>query len=191
MADHSWENEPDLAQLRRAHSLLRDNPAQALRDLEGLADRGSTMSMLYIGYACRHGEGTARDLVRAAEWYSRAASRGSKLGRYLLGRVYLELERYAEAQQMFEMGVSENYAPSMNLLGIMYMRRRGIERDTSRALFLLEQSASLGNIYGKRNLARLLLKGTFGPLQFLRGIYIFISVFKDVLSTDPRSEQFR
>jgi len=101
------------------------------------------MSMLYIGDAYdEKGAGTT-DLARAAEWFSRAADRGSTLGRHKLGRVYLDLERYAEAQQMFEIGVSENYAPSMNMLGLMYMRGIGIDRNVSRARSLLEQSASL------------------------------------------------
>jgi TPR repeat protein len=151
------------------------------------------MSMLYIGDEYRKGAGTT-DLARAVEWFSRAADRGSALGRYKLGRAYLKLERYAEAQQAFEIGVSENYAPSMNMLGVMYMQGIGINRNVSRARPLLEQSASLGNVFGKRNLAGILLRGTFGPLQFLRGIYLFISAFKDavtIASTDPQSERFR
>ena len=172
MAD-LWENEPDLEQLRRAHSLLRSNPAQALLALKALAERGSTMSMLYIGEAYDEKGAATTDLTRAAEWYSRAADRGSTLGRYKLGRVYLDLERYGEARQMFEMGVSENYAPSMNMLGMMYMKGIGINRDVSRARPLFERSASLGHVFAKRNLAAIFLRGTFGILQFLRGIYLF------------------
>ena len=190
MAD-LWENEPDLEQLRRAHSLLRSNPAQALLALKALAERGSTMSMLYIGEAYDEKGAATTDLTRAAEWYSRAADRGSTLGRYKLGRVYLDLERYGEARQMFEMGVSENYAPSMNMLGMMYMKGIGINRDVSRARPLFERSASLGHVFAKKKSRSHIPQRHFWDTPILER-YLFISVFKDILTivrTDPRSER--
>ena len=132
------------------------------------------MSMLYIGDAYDEKGAATTDLTQAAEWYSRAADRGSVLGRYKLGRVYLDLKRYAEAQRMFEIGVSENDAPSMNMLGRMYKNGIGVNRDISKARPLLERSVSLGNLFAKRSLAEILLRGNFGPLQFLRGIYLWI-----------------
>ena len=113
---------------------------------------------------------------------------------YKLGRVYLDLKRYAEAQRMFEIGVSENDAPSMNMLGRMYKNGIGVNRDITRARSLLEKSVSLGNLFAKRSLAEILLRGNFGPLQFLRGIYLWISGFMEVATVafaDSRSDRLR
>jgi TPR repeat protein len=194
LAENLWEGEPDLAELRRAHGLLATDGTQALIELKALADRGSTMSMVYLAHAYRTGIGTGIDLRQAEDWYGRAAKRGSTLASYELGRVCLELKRYADAKEAFNVGTAKSYAPSMHMLGMMYFKGSGVDSDLSKARDLLERSAALGHVFAKRNLAMLLIKGRFGLLQVPRGLWLLLSGFKNAVTTlcaDPHSDRLR
>ena len=134
------------------------------------------MSMLYLGEMYRKGDGTKKDLVQAESWFQRAADKGSNLAKYHLGKVYLETGRFIEAKGAFEIGVAEGFAPAIYVLGWMYSGH-GF-RDMRLARDLLEQASSLGHLLAKKSLACLLLSGRFGPLQFLRGIWIALDIIK-------------
>src|SRR5262245_1150397 len=123
-----WDNEPDLTQLRHAYALLAVDPHEALTELHNLADRGSVMSMVYIAHAIRNGIGTRMDLPQAEAWYRRAADRGSLLALYEVGRIYLEMENYPKAVETFSKGVTKNHAPSMHMLGLMYLEGNGVAK---------------------------------------------------------------
>jgi len=189
-----WANEPDIEQLRRLHALLRTDAARALNGLEGLAERGSLMSMLYIANAFSEGVGVRADPQQSEQWYRKAADCGSMLARYELGRLLLKREEYRAAQEAFERGMSQNHAPSIHMLALMYLRGQGVSKDKRRARELLEKSASLGHVFSKRNLGVLLMSGDFGPTQRLRGVSLFLSALRDaavVVPRDPTSNQLR
>jgi uncharacterized protein len=192
--DAIWNTEPDLEKLRHSYGMLKTNPSEALHDLRDLADRGSVMSMIYIANAYRNGVGTNTDLRQAEEWYRRAADGGSILASYELGRVFLERKEYHSAKEAFDIGVSQNYPPSMHMLALMYLRGTGVVRDISKARDLLERAAALGHIFSKRNIGVLLMKGHFGLSQVPKGVLLLLSALKDaliVVSTDPTSDRLR
>jgi uncharacterized protein len=182
-----WAKEPDMESLTRAHSLLASDPGQALTELKALADRGSVMSMLYIANAYRNGVGSGTDLQQAEEWYRRAMDRGSVLGSYELGRVYYEMENYPKAEKAFRAGESQNYAPSINMLGMMHLGGTGVEQNTGKARDLLERASALGHIFAKRNLAFLLITGRYGLREFLRGVGLFLLTIKDIFVVVPKN----
>lgn len=189
-----WAKEPDGDELRRAYDLLATAPADALVALKGLAKRGSVMSMLYIAEACRKGMGTNVDLVQAQDWYRRAANCGSIPASYELGRILFELKNYAKSKEAFDVGEAHDYAPSINMLGMMYLRGLSVEKNISRARELLERASGLGHVFAKRNLAGLLMRGAYGPLGFLRGVGLFLVAVKDTLTivlNDPLSDRLR
>jgi TPR repeat protein len=176
-----WDNEPDLAQLQLAHALLATDPAKALVELKALADRGSVMSMLYIAHAVRNGAGTQVDLPLAEEWYRRAASRGCLSASYEVGRVCLDMQDYPKAVEAFRNGAAKNYPPSLHFLGMMYLKGQGVQKDVSRARALFEQAVSRGNVFAKRSLGVLLMRGGFGLFAVARGVWLFASGLKDVV----------
>jgi TPR repeat protein len=71
------DNESDLDALRRAYDDLRSDPSRALLQLRDLADRGSVMSMIYLGYARGKGIGSPVDLAEAEKWFKGAYDAGS------------------------------------------------------------------------------------------------------------------
>jgi TPR repeat protein len=188
----NWAAEPDLDQLRRAYRELATNPSQALHDLEELADRGSQMSMRYIAQAYKDGTEVTRDLDQAEAWYRRAINAGSTHSMHSLGLLYLYKKEYLKAIEEFSAAVSKNSSPSMYILGRMYFRGEGVDRNISAARNLWENGVTLGHIPSRRHLADLLMTGQFGILQILRGVWLWISGVIQaffILMNDPGSER--
>jgi TPR repeat protein len=191
---YDWDKEPDLDALRRLMDRQATDPAQTLAGLAALADRGSTMSMVYLAHAYRKGIGADVDPARSREWFERAAAAGSLLASYELGWLYRNDKDFEKARRAASAGVDRGYPPSMYLLATMYQRGQGVPVDVQRARDLLEAAVAHGHVFAKRNLGVLLIKGHFGIWQIPRGILLFLSGIKDVLvlvPREPKSERLR
>jgi TPR repeat protein len=184
-----WKDEPDIDELRRLHGMLVTHPAQALIGLKELAGRGSVMSMLYLADAYRTGTGTGIDPSQTREWFARAAAAGSLLASYELGGIHWDAKDYETAHREFSRGAAKEYAPSMNLLAMMYANGLGVPVDVQRARELLEGAVAQGHVFAKRNLGCLLMKGHMGVWQIPRGFLLFLSAFMDVLILVPRDRK--
>ena len=57
-----WEREPDRERLHRASLLLKTAPVQAVAELKSLSEKGSVLSMVYLGHAFQTGIGSPVDL---------------------------------------------------------------------------------------------------------------------------------
>lgn len=179
--DHAqnFENEPDVARLSVAYALMETDPAQAVKELQLLAERGSSYSMLYLGWAYQKGTGASVDAKQAERWFHRAVENGSKLAIYYLGHFYLQQQEYSKAHEVFVMGVSKQYAPAIYCLGQMYLDGTGVSKQPDKARALLEQATALGHVFAKRSLAKLLMSGQFGLFSILRGCSLFLGALKD------------
>lgn len=186
---YRWEAEPNLDELRRLHALLQTDPRSALAGFKKLADGGSVMSMLYLADAYRNGTGTQIELSQCREWFKRAAAAGSLLASYELGGLYWDAKDYEMAHRQFSLGASKNYAPSMNLLAMLYAYGKGVPADHQKARELLEGAVAQQHVFAKGNLGRLLMKGHFGFWQRFRGALLFLSGLKDVLILVPRDQK--
>ena len=93
-----FAKEPDQGRLYRAYKMLEKDPQKAILELKALVKVHSIMSMIYLGDAYKFGTGVEANLNEAEEWYRLAANAGSLPAHYLLGRLYLNMERYAEAK---------------------------------------------------------------------------------------------
>jgi TPR repeat protein len=190
MGSIDWTREPDMNALNHAFGLLSRDPEEALVELKALADRGSIGSMLYIAHTYRKLKG---DLLQSNEWFRRAMNAGSLIGSYELGRNYCTAKNYLEALDVLKVGEANDYAPSIHLLGVMYWKGFGVEKDIDKARKLFERAAELGHAYAKRNLGILLLKGHYGPRQVFRGLRLWMRSVKDVflLAADPTDDRLR
>jgi TPR repeat protein len=184
----NWTREPDRKALIHAFNLLSRDPEEALVELKALADRGSIASMLYIAHTYRK---LKRDLPQSNEWFRRAMNAGSPLGSYELARNYRNARNYAQALEILKVGDANDYAPSIHLLGVMYWKGVGVDKDIDKARKLFERASALGHVYAKRNLGTLLIKGHYGPRQAFRGLTLWAHAIKDawVLSGDPTDDR--
>lgn len=168
--DVDARNDPLLAEYERARDLLQGSDwRQGLEEMEGLARRGSLMSMLLVSDAMRDGWMYDQDLPGAEAWYQVAVESGSARGLFGLGLTHLLMDRFSEAIQDLEAAIARGYPPAYNALAGIYFRGDGVPVDRQRALNLWRKGASLGHLPAKRNLVRESIHGRYGLLGRVAG----------------------
>jgi TPR repeat protein len=186
-------DEPDLPRLKRAESLLRENQKLALFELNILAEQGSVLSLLFLGYASQEGLDIKVDLDASERWYRRAADCGSLQGYYRLGKQYLNQKRYEEAAAAFECAAAKGYVPAIHWSGVMYLWGKGVALDKQKGEQLLRHAASRGSIFAKVKLARYLIDGHAGLWNRLCGVRLWIEALVQGLSVyykeGPKSQR--
>ena len=185
--------EPDFERVSKAYELLQRQPGPAvITELIALAERGSLMSMIYLGWIYKRGLGAEIDPAQSEYWYSRAIAGGSTLAIYHLGHLYLDSLDYVKAADVFEKGASINYPPAMFCLGCMYLEGQGVSRDFEKARLLFKRAADQKNVFDKRKLAAMYLTGKYGLRDFFNRVSLFCSVFWDlfvIFRSDPNSDK--
>ena len=155
--------------LRAAYAKFATSPETAVRELEALANEGSLMSMVYIADAYQKGKGVTKDLSEYESWLEKAMKAGSSYAGYMLGRLHLRNRNYIRAKEVITVSASMNFLPSIVLLGQMYQKGNGVAVDYQKARQLFEESYTQGHLYSTKFLAKILLSGKFGLIQWLRG----------------------
>ncbi len=169
------ESDGHLAAWRLADALREKNPAAAIGEFKALAQQGSYMSMLTLGWLYLTGTGTPVDLAESERWFKRVAETGSVRAHYYLAATLLRAKHDAAAILALEYAVARGHSPSMVRLGGMYQVGRSIERDLSKAHQLYERAAERGNIFGKARLANLYLRKYKGLRMKLKGARLMAS----------------
>ncbi len=198
-SDHSeqyqteWANEPDLEKLRKAYTLLSSDRESALSQLRDLAERGSVMSMIYIGRTIGKGLKSNENHDEVLKWYEMAARSGMPYALYSYGRILQKTYRVQEAFHIFESDALSDYAPALNQLATMYRRGVVVPRDLRKAEKLYIRSAENGNLFASRGLASFYATGLGGVINIPRGIYMFLAYLpkfcREVFRAGPSSER--
>lgn len=175
LAPGLWEREPDVSRLSAAFHAMRGNPDHALAELRALADAGSPMSMLYLGYMFAEGIGVPVDLKGAETWYRRAHDNHAPSALCRLGGVLERMGNFDAAEEVFSTGIAAGDRLCIHHLGYLYMQAAFPRRDLNKARGLLAQAASNGNFIAARDLAYLLIKGHFGLLNRIRGVWMLLA----------------
>jgi TPR repeat protein len=193
-ANPDWEAEPDLERLRRARAMLKGDQTAGLRELADLADRGSLMSMVYLGWAYCRGEGVDKNLELGESWLRRAMVAGSALASFHLGMLYKEKNNLNGAFEAFSFGADHNFAASMYRLGVIYRRGYGVAPNREKARELWKKAASYGHAFAMRNLAFCMISGECGISMVPRGVMLWLSSILSVIrisAKDPQSYLIR
>ena len=161
-----WATEPDERRLKSAYQTLRHDPARAHEELTALADRGSVMAMVYIGYAYERGLGINANWQTAVEWYHQAAERGSSLAKCYLGGLLVQQGNDEEARWVLSDEALKQDPLSMYWLAKLALKRQNYEE----ACQYLENAIKKGHIPSQRLLGGILLRGRFGVNSFLKGL---------------------
>lgn len=188
---NTWNQEPDLAALRRAYDLLTVNPSQAIQDLKALAAAGSAASMLYLGDMYENGKYVAKDLKQSEYWFNHAYKLGNSEGLFYLGRLYFRQEDYSSAEKIFLEGATKNDPYSMQWLARIYLIRNEKIND---AKLLFEKAAAGGSIRAERFLGGILLRGGYGLTGFFRGLWLTVhAIFEGFITAknDRTSRRLR
>jgi len=164
--------EPNVERLFAAHKLLATDPPRAIDELKGLAEQGSALAPLYLGWACQKGNEVPQDLAQAEDWFTVALNRGNIVSTYYLGRLYSNVGRHAEASAVFEQGAKLGYLPSIFCLAMNVLEGKAGPSNIDRAKQLLQTAAGQGHVFAQRTLATLYLSGRFGLNNAVYGLWL-------------------
>jgi uncharacterized protein len=179
--------EPDVSALRHAYDSLETYPERAVSELEALADRGSIMSMWYLGEAYYSGRYFSKNLDIAKQWFRKADDTGWAFGSHMLGRLCYITNDYGEALLAFTRGTERGYAPSMYRLGMMYGDGAGVTRDLAKCRSLLLRAIASRHLFAKRDLGTMYMRGAFGAAAIPKGILMLLSMAWELLLITVRT----
>jgi TPR repeat protein len=125
-----------------------DNKRLAFQKYMRAADAGDTRAMAELGHLYMTGQGTPRDLVKAAEMFRKGSDAGNRRCTHELGLCYAKgvgvTQDFAKAYALFKSGADANDPDSMHDLGICYYYGRGVKADRAEAQKWFTKSAKAG-----------------------------------------------
>jgi TPR repeat protein len=186
--------EPDADLLWDAVSLLRSDAVSGLEQLEHLAKSGSALSMYFIGETYLAGQGVPQDLERGMKWLRQAADAGSIEASYQIARTHWSLDEMDKAINELNELSSRGFSPAMyNLAQIYHSEDYGFN-SLQKSQKFYRMAALHGHIIAKKDLAILMITGTFGNINRLRGFFIWIALLAPALALMiryPESDRLR
>jgi TPR repeat protein len=167
---------------------------EAFQEYCALANDESITGQLMVGWMYHSGLGVEQNLEKAQQWYQKAANANSSEGEFYLGALYRSKQQYPQAVEWLTKSAAQKYMPAIYRLGKMYDIGEGVNKDHAKAYKYLEQAASMGHLFAKREIAVKMIKGHSGAINILKGVFMFIQVlFAGVrtISIDPDNDMAR
>lgn len=165
------------AQFLLGETLRGSDPAGALTWYSAAAESGHAPSMTVAGLMYSNGDGTPRDLVRAAEWFAKAAGLNDETALFALGECYLLGKGVdqdpARAVLLFREAAELGNTRAMNALGRCYHKGTGVSADFAQALRWFQAAADAGYADAWGNLAVLHMNGEGVPRNAAKGAALF------------------
>ena len=155
----SEKNTEDQTRLAK-EAAKEKNPAEAIASpgeppdadtalLETQAAKGDVSAQYQLGNRYRDGKGVAKDKGKAAEWYRKAAMKGSTEADVELGNLYCggfvkaRPEDWARVAAVWEIQAKKGDVAAQNKLGGMcYRNGYGVRQDGAKAVYWLEKAAA-------------------------------------------------
>lgn len=157
---HAQTNEVDAARL----AYLDGHYEEALKVLIPAAEAGNANAQNIVAIAYENGNGVAKDVRKAMEWYEKSVAQGFSKAEFNLATLLREApegitQDYARAAALFEAGIAKNYPHSFWERGRMHAQGEGGEVDLKAAIALYERGLALGNGQSGNALAELYRRG--------------------------------
>jgi TPR repeat protein len=138
------------AQQNEADRKLLDN-------IRTRSERGEAEAEFELGTVYEFGKlGVIRDLVKAVNWYRKAASQNNSEAQCYLGVCYRNgagvAKDYAEAVNWFRKAAEQDNAPAQNNLGVSYRNGEGVATDCVEAVKWFRKGADQRNANAEFNL---------------------------------------
>lgn len=148
------------------------SPVRSIADLLREAEAGDAQAQFEIGLAYQLGLGVGRDVVKARQWYERAAERDHPRG--LLGLGFLLLQGqggpqdFVRAEQVLQRAADKGEATALANLAEVSLELRPDQ--PQQAIALLEQAVAAGAMNARYRLGRFLMEGVLAPADSARGL---------------------
>ena len=178
-----------------AYALLEEGRyKEAFEKYRPLAELGSLIAQINLGWMYHKGRGIPQDFEAAERWYRRAEGSNPPEGQFYLGTLYRTQKQYERALECFERSASQDFMPALHALGKMYNTGQGVDIDKAKAYSYFAQAAQRGHLPSKREIAVQMMKGHHGVACIPQGVYRFIRIFWPALQLfwkDPADERGR
>ena len=138
----------------------RAQPDSGIHWLRQAAYRRDPRGMIELASAYQHGNGVNRSLVRARDWYHKAADeRHSAEAMRRLGSLYRAEQNYGTALTWFQNAVEAGSLDARIDAGQMYEQGVGTSPDLEAAVCLYRTAAEAGSLPGMLNMGRVYRNG--------------------------------
>jgi uncharacterized protein len=132
-----------------AQEAVKLSPEQEFAALANTAEAGDAEAQLSLGQMYVNGEGVSKDVVKAVEWFQKAASQGHPKAQFSLGKMYYLGESVpkdaVKAVEWYQKAAEQGYANAQFNLGKMYQTGEGVQTDLAKAVEWYEKAAAQGN----------------------------------------------
>jgi S1-C subfamily serine protease len=141
---------------------LSPSSMQELAQIQKQADSGDAAAQSKLGVMYYYGKGVPKNVVKAAEWYLKAAVQGNANAQFSLGLMYDGGEGVskdaAKAVEWFQKAAAQGLAGAQYDLARMYVLGEGVPKDAVKAVEWWQKAAAqgdtkaqfeLGFMYGK------------------------------------------
>lgn len=146
---------------------------EALVGFETAADMGHPKAAFDAAVAYLEGNGTPKDLERAAHWMTIAADLGEPRALYLAGLNFATgngvARDYAKAAVYFETAARQGHSAAQYQLAEAYVEGRGVPKDVGWAMRWYGKAAQQGDDKAQMALGVLLAAGTAYPKNLAAG----------------------
>lgn len=184
----SWchaDGEPDMLRLQNAQKIQKSEPYKAFQEFRALAQEGSQLSIIYMGWAYFNGLGVTQDNKQAEAFWQEALQQGTEsIQNYAtnaLGGYYLRQKDYSQARHYFQLGASKGFAPAFYHLGHLYKKGSGIDKNYQQAEYYWRQAMAKEHLLSQRELAFLLMSGRLGVRRIWEGWALFFSSAQGIM----------
>lgn len=127
------------------------------------ADHGDPEAEFLVGRAYYKGEGAARDLTQALNYFQKSAEQNCPKAIHGLGVMYASGQGVpkdaAKGAEWFRKAALQGYAPSAYNLGQIYAKGTGVKADMAEALKWFNQAAEQGSVEAQVELAHRYMLG--------------------------------
>lgn len=186
--------EPDVGSLWAAVRLIDVDRNHAIELLENLSNRGSALSMVYLGDLYTNGRGGERDIERGWQWYQKAADKGSIEASYRLAVARWNYGYYESSVEEFISLVKRGFSPAMCCLGSIFSSGVGVPRDEQKAVVFFNMASRRGHLLAKQGLSKIFRDNKEGFRRKLVGYYfilylLLVGSWQKIIY--PESDKFR
>lgn len=147
------------------------NYKNAFNILEKLIAKNDDFAKNEMGFFYEKGIFVEKDINKAIQFYGEAGNNNYIPAMYNIGRLKLEDGNAAEAFSIFNKIEDQNYAPALNLLGVMYNNGDYVDKDLDKAFLYYKKSAELGNPDAKFNLGQMYFYGEGVEQDYIKSFY--------------------
>jgi hypothetical protein len=164
------ERDTEQDRIKEAFLVQEADPEAGFLRLLELAEHGSVWSMNRVADSYHRRIGSARDPIKAEDWFRRAFEGGSEYAQLRYGKILGQRGDFDKCEEVFAVGVAKDWAPAL-YWSARYRLRRSDTRETLRQIRpLLERASAKGSVPAHQLLVSATLWGGFGLREIPHGL---------------------